>query len=235
MKGKRLVSSGLAAGVVLLLLAGLVAAEAPAASPVGTAFTYQGRLRSGDGPYSGTCDLRFDLWDAGSGGTQLSTQTVSGVELSDGYFTVQLDFGSGRFSGDARWLAVSVRCPAGAGEYASLPPRQPLTPAPYALWAGGAPWAGLSGVPAGFADGIDNDTTYSAGTGLALSGTAFNIAAAYRLPQSCANGQIAEWNGSAWACGTDDTGSGGSGDITAVTAGTGLSGGGTSGDVTLRA
>lgn len=36
-------------------------------------------------------------------------------------------------------------------------------------------WSALTSVPAGFADGTDNDTTYSAGSGLALSGTAFSV------------------------------------------------------------
>jgi len=86
---------------------------------------------------------------------------------------VQLDFGSSAFSGDSRWLEIAVRCPAGGGPYTSLDPRQPLTAAPYALYARGAPWSGLSGMPAGFADGTDDDTTYSAGAGLALDGTTF--------------------------------------------------------------
>jgi hypothetical protein len=82
----------------------------------------------------------------------------------------------------------------------------------------------------------DDDTTYAAGEGLSLSGGQFSLAATYRLPQTCSNGQIAEWDGSAWACGEDDIGSGnGGGDITAVHAGEGLSGGGTSGEVTLDA
>jgi hypothetical protein len=73
----------------------------------------------------------------------------------------------------------------------------------------------LSGVPAGFADGVDNDTTYTAGTGLTLSGGQFSLDVPYRLPQSCANGQVPKWwNGLLWACATDND--------TTYTAGTGL-------------
>ncbi len=36
-------------------------------------------------------------------------------------------------------------------------------------------WGNLQGKPAGFADGTDNDTTYSAGTGLTLNGTTFSL------------------------------------------------------------
>ncbi len=152
-------------------------------APLSTGFTYQGKLKSDGTPYSGVCDLRFGLWDAPGGGAQIgAAQTTTNVGLEEGTFTVQLDFGAGAFPGAARWLAIEVRCPAGKGGYTALSPRQPLTAAPYALWAGGAAWAGLTGMPAGFADGADNDTTYSAGTGLALSGTAFGLAAAYRLP-----------------------------------------------------
>ncbi len=53
------------------------------------------------------------------------------------------------------------------------------------------------------------------------------------LTLNCVSGEIPKWNGSAWACAVDETGSGGT--ITAVNAGTGLAGGGTSGDVTLSA
>ena len=90
-------------------------------------------------------------------------------------------------------------------------------------------WDNLADIPAGFADGVDNDTntTYSAGDGLDLAATTFSVdvtdirgtglsetsndlevATTYRLPQACTNGQIAEWNGTTWQCGDDDTGGG---------------------------
>ncbi|MDQ7029822.1 MAG: hypothetical protein Q9O62_08615 [Ardenticatenia bacterium] len=205
------------------------------AAPVGTAFTYQGRLTDGGSPANGAYDFQFKLYDAATGGSQVgSTVTKDDVAVSDGLFTVDLDFGSGAFDGNARWLEIGVRPGGSTGAYTTLSPRQALTATPYALFALAAPWSGLTGVPAGFADGVDDDTTYSAGTGLALSGTTFSVAPTYRLPQSCNNGQIAEWNGSQWVCGNDDVGAGGGeGDITAVFAGPGLTGGGESGDVTL--
>ncbi|MFG0314261.1 MAG: hypothetical protein ACF8LL_08760, partial [Phycisphaerales bacterium] len=41
--------------------------------------------------------------------------------------------------------------------------------------AGTTSWLGLNDIPTGFADDVDNDTTYTAGTGLSLSGSAFSI------------------------------------------------------------
>jgi len=38
------------------------------------------------------------------------------------------------------------------------------------LAPGAVAWSNIAGIPAGFADGVDNDTTYAAGNGLTLSG-----------------------------------------------------------------
>lgn len=102
-------------------------------APLSTAFTYQGQLIQNGSPVNGTCDLRFTLWDAASGGSQISWGwLLEAVEIVDGLFTARLDFG-GVHDGSARWLEVAVRCPAGSGDYATLDPRQELTAAPAAL------------------------------------------------------------------------------------------------------
>jgi hypothetical protein len=55
--------------------------------------------------------------------------------VSNGLFAVRLDFGSGIFTGEARWLQTAVRCPAGSGTYTTLAPRQMLAPVPYAMFS----------------------------------------------------------------------------------------------------
>ncbi|MHC4694146.1 MAG: tail fiber domain-containing protein, partial [Planctomycetota bacterium] len=106
------------------------------AAKMGTAWTYQGRLIDANYPADGLYDFQFKLFDANVVGTQQeSTITVNEADVIDGYFTVELDFGSDVFDGSQRWLQIEVR--AGKLEdpspYTPLNPRRQITPAPYAL------------------------------------------------------------------------------------------------------
>lgn len=177
MKGKRTVCGGILAVLLVALVVAAGQAQGPESqATMGTSFVYQGVLRSNSNPVSGTCDFRFSLWDSVSGGSQIgATWTETGVTVTHGLFTATLDFGAGVFQGDERYLEIAVRCPSGSGAYTTLTPRQALTPTPYALYAAAAHWASLLGIPAGFADNVDNDTTYTAGAGLTLVGTQFNV------------------------------------------------------------
>jgi hypothetical protein len=198
--------------------------------PVSNAFTYQGQLNLAGDPLNASADFQFKLFD-GPGGAAIqigSTLTTANVNVSDGLFTVDLNFGVGVFAGNERWLEIAVRSPAGSGTYTTLTPRQEIKPAPYALFAltgnqgpqgpqgpqgvpgsqgptgpagangaqgpagpigpggpqgpqgplgpvgppGTTSWSGLAGIPAGFADGIDNtgsgESLWTIGTGGAI-------------------------------------------------------------------
>src|SRR6266576_3516896 len=98
-----------------------------------SSFSYQGRLTDNGTPANGNYDLQFALFDSLSGGSQVgSTQTVNTVAVSNGIFTVRLDFGTGSFSGANRFLEISAR-PSGPGSFTLLTPRQPVTATPYAI------------------------------------------------------------------------------------------------------
>jgi hypothetical protein len=74
----------------------------------------------------------FELFDAPLGGTFLGAVELEEVEVTDGLFMVELDFGAGKFNGQARWLQISVQ---GTNGLTLLRPRQSLFPAPYALFS----------------------------------------------------------------------------------------------------
>jgi len=122
------------------LIIGVVCVSLPArGADIGTAFTYQGSLEKPAGtpvgsPTPVTCDFRFDLWDAAMFGNQIGNSPLwmDDVSVSDGLFTVLLDFGANAFNGTARWLSIEVKC-LDETNHVLLTPRVQVTPAPLAL------------------------------------------------------------------------------------------------------
>ena len=125
-----LIGSGTIFLACLLMAATQLAAQ-------GTAFTYQGQLKENGSPANGNYDLTFAIFDDANSGSQVGvTITSAPTAVSNGLFTVTLDFGPGIFPGSARWLETSVRTNGSVGSYSTLSPRQPLTASPYAITAG---------------------------------------------------------------------------------------------------
>ena len=106
-------------------------------------FTYQGRLTDNNLAAVGTYEMQFRVFDAAVAGNQLPVGTpvtlnftVAGtnpVTVSNGAFTVQLNFGANVFTGADRWLEISVRKPSDPPGFTLLTPRQPITSSPYAI------------------------------------------------------------------------------------------------------
>jgi hypothetical protein len=111
---------------ILVLVLGLMVWQANVvkAEPMGTAFTYQGRLIDANEPADGQYDFQFKLH-----GNPCVDDQVGGdinkpdVDVMGGYFTVALDFGSDVFDGNAAWLELRVR----PGEYEDLHPLPAVT------------------------------------------------------------------------------------------------------------
>jgi hypothetical protein len=125
-----------------LWLAALVALLSPPAfaAPLGSAFTYQGALESGGTPATGAFDFEFRIFDDPSAAAPLAAPVLrDDVVLSAGVFSVDIDFGTAAFNGQARWLEIAVRPGTSVGAYTALLPRQRVAPAPYALTAASVP------------------------------------------------------------------------------------------------
>ncbi|MHC4463020.1 MAG: tail fiber domain-containing protein [Planctomycetota bacterium] len=120
---------------ILILALGLMvcSAKVSEAEPMGTAWTYQGRLMDDNKPADGDYDFQFRLFDDPCTGVQLgSTNDFNDLYVIDGHFTVELDFGSDVFDGNAVWLETTVARVDGS-DPCTLWPRMEITPVPYTL------------------------------------------------------------------------------------------------------
>jgi hypothetical protein len=112
--------------------------------PVGSEFTYHGRLARSGGPANGPHDFQCKLFDdpceivdANQVGATLD---INDLDVHGGQFHLDLDFGNDPniFNGEMRWLEIAVRqgdsndpC-----DFTVLEPRVKLNAAPYAVNAG---------------------------------------------------------------------------------------------------
>src|SRR6185369_16113434 len=147
-------------------------------------------------PANGNYDLRFVLFNVASNGVALdAAATNSATAVSNGLFTVTLDFGN-VFDGGNYWLEIGVRTN-GGGSFTILAPRQPITPTPYAIMSGSAsnvlgtvPAGGLAGTygnTVGFTNGGNSFSGNGGGlTGLNASQLTSGTVPAGRLPSNVA-------------------------------------------------
>ena len=144
----------------------LMTSHALAQTAVDTSFTYQGQLKRSDVPVSDSCDFEFRLFTAESGGTPIGpAELASGVPMMNGLFAVELDFGAGAFSGDQRFLEITVQCSDDVAPVI-MSPLVAVTAVPYALTATNT--VGIDGYSLDASDGSPTDVVFADSTGRVL-------------------------------------------------------------------
>ena len=114
----------------LLIASVLLALGAPVLANFDWTFTYQGKLNQNSSPVNGVQAMTFRLYDVANGGAPLGVPLPQNVSVSNGLFSVNLDFTNGDtipgvFDGNDRWLEIEVN-----GNV--LSPRQQLLATPHA-------------------------------------------------------------------------------------------------------
>lgn len=125
--------------------------------------TYQGELRENGLPATDPFDLQIAAFEGATGGTVLFSSSFDNVTPdAQGRFTAQLSINPVLIDGRPIFLELRVRPGTSTGAYNALSPRQRLVATPFALQAheaDRAPWNGITGMPSGFADGVDDNWT----------------------------------------------------------------------------
>jgi len=108
--------------------------------------TYQGRLSDANAAANGQYDLRFTVFSALTEGmAQSEALIVENAQVTNGVFTVNLNFGASFYNNpNAKFLEIAVRpgTASGTDPFTLLTPRQPITTVPFAVNAQNATNAG---------------------------------------------------------------------------------------------
>ena len=131
--------------VLALLLLGF---SVGAAAQSTTAFHYAGTLTDTQmAAATGNYDIRVRLYDGpNAGANQLGSDVLlSPVQVTLGFFAIDIDFGTSILAPQS-WLEFAVQ-PTGVAGFQTLSPRQQIGHVPFALYAEGADWSGLTNVP----------------------------------------------------------------------------------------
>lgn len=116
---------------ILLIWSTLILAE-----PFGTAFTYQGRLQHQGSAAHGEFDFVFALFDSELAVVEITSPVeLENVVVTEGRFTVELDFGMVIQAADEFWLEIGVRPGSSLENHTLLSPRQYLYPSPRSVFA----------------------------------------------------------------------------------------------------
>jgi len=209
-------------GAALVAVLGFNVHLSPAFAQGATAFTYQGRLQSDGTDVTGTNGMIFALYSAQTGGTAVTTPITNNVAVSNGLFTVNLDFGAGAFNGGARWLDIAI---SNGVTNVDLSPRTQVLPTPYATFAATAASATSAATATNVVGGVVATGTF-VGNGAGLTNVAANLQMevfstpgtfSFTVPTNVSTIIVEAWGGG---------GGGGSGNASYDTCGGGGGGGG---------
>jgi hypothetical protein len=131
----------LCALVASLLLSAASMQVSAGTPPQTTAFTYQGQLNAGGTFATGQYQFTFTLYDAPTGGSPVAPPIQQNIQVINGLFTTDLDFGQ-IFNGLQYWLDIQIGTNIDNEE--ELSARQPINVVPVAQYALNSP-AGTAG------------------------------------------------------------------------------------------
>jgi hypothetical protein len=147
--------------ITSLALVAIAFSSCPAMSEAPSLINYQGIITDADGmPLDGSYTLTFKIYSDSASGVQYWFEQHPNTDISDGLFNVILGEDSPLpdelFDNTELWMGVSVDADP------EVAPRTRLTAVPWAVKAAeadsadGVRWMNIVGVPAGFADGVDD-------------------------------------------------------------------------------